>query len=171
KGHNFAIVDEVDSILIDEARTPLIISGPAEMDTSVYYRADEVVRKLKVEEDFTVDEKNRTVQLTEKGIRKVEELLGVENLYDIRHIDLLHAVSQALRAHTLFKKDVHYIVREEEVLIVDEFTGRVLPGRRWSDGLHQAIEVKEGVKLQQENQTLATITFQNYFKLYKKLSG
>ncbi|MDW8032003.1 MAG: preprotein translocase subunit SecA [Aquificaceae bacterium] len=171
KGHNFAIVDEVDSILIDEARTPLIISGPAEMDTSVYYRADEVVRKLKVEEDFTVDEKNRTVQLTEKGIRKVEELLGVENLYDIRHIDLLHAVSQALRAHTLFKRDVHYIVREEEVLIVDEFTGRVLPGRRWSDGLHQAIEVKEGVKLQQENQTLATITFQNYFKLYKKLSG
>ncbi|MDW8097552.1 MAG: preprotein translocase subunit SecA, partial [Aquificaceae bacterium] len=171
KGHNFAIVDEVDSILIDEARTPLIISGPAEMDTSVYYRADEVVRKLTAEEDFTVDEKNRTVQLTEKGIKKAEELLGVENLYDIRHIDLLHAVNQALRAHTLFRKDVHYIVRDGEVLIVDEFTGRVLPGRRWSDGLHQAIEVKEGVRLQQENQTLATITFQNYFKLYRKLSG
>ena len=171
KGHNFAIVDEVDSILIDEARTPLIISGPAEMDTSVYYKADEVVRKLKIEEDFTVDEKNRTVQLTEKGIRKVEELLGIENLYDIRHIDLLHAINQALRAHTLFKKDVHYIVRDGEVLIVDEFTGRVLPGRRWSDGLHQAIEVKEGVPIQRENQTLASITFQNYFKLYKKLSG
>ena len=171
KGHNFAIVDEVDSILIDEARTPLIISGPAEMDTSVYYKADEVVRKLKIEEDFTVDEKNRTVQLTEKGIRKVEELLGIENLYDIRHIDLLHAINQALRAHTLFKRDVHYIVRDGEVLIVDEFTGRVLPGRRWSDGLHQAIEVKEGVPIQRENQTLASITFQNYFKLYKKLSG
>ena len=171
KGHNFAIVDEVDSILIDEARTPLIISGPAEMDTSVYYRADEVVRKLAKDEDFTVDEKNRTVQLTEQGIRKVEELLGVENLYDIRNIDLLHAVNQALRAHTLFKRDVHYIIRDNEVLIVDEFTGRVLPGRRWSDGLHQAIEVKEGVPIQQENQTLASITFQNYFKLYRKLSG
>ncbi len=171
KGHNFAIVDEVDSILIDEARTPLIISGPAEMDTSVYYRADEVVRKLTKDEDFTVDEKNRTVQLTEQGIRKVEELLGVENLYDIRNIDLLHAVNQALRAHTLFKRDVHYIIRDNEVLIVDEFTGRVLPGRRWSDGLHQAIEVKEGVPIQQENQTLASITFQNYFKLYTKLSG
>ena len=130
-----------------------------------------MVRKLKIEEDFTVDEKNRTVQLTEKGIRKVEELLGIENLYDIRHIDLLHAINQALRAHTLFKKDVHYIVRDGEVLIVDEFTGRVLPGRRWSDGLHQAIEVKEGVPIQRENQTLASITFQNYFKLYKKLSG
>ncbi|MCS7278201.1 MAG: preprotein translocase subunit SecA, partial [Aquificaceae bacterium] len=171
KGHNFAIVDEVDSILIDEARTPLIISGPAEMDTSVYYRANEVVLKLVPEEDFTVDEKNRTVQLTEKGIRKTEELLGIENLYDIRNIELLHAVNQALRAHTLFKRDVHYIVRNGEVLIVDEFTGRVLPGRRWSDGLHQAIEVKEGVAIQQENQTLASITFQNYFKLYRKLSG
>ncbi|QID33351.1 preprotein translocase subunit SecA [Pampinifervens florentissimum] len=171
KGHNFAIVDEVDSILIDEARTPLIISGPAEMDTSVYYKADEVVRRLVRDEDFVVDEKNRTVQLTEQGIRKVEELLGVENLYDIRNIDLLHAVNQALRAHTLFKRDVHYIIRDNEVLIVDEFTGRVLPGRRWSDGLHQAIEVKEGVPIQQENQTLASITFQNYFKLYTKLSG
>ncbi len=171
KGHNFAIVDEVDSILIDEARTPLIISGPAEMDTSVYYKADEVIRRLVRDEDFVVDEKNRTVQLTEQGIRKVEELLGVENLYDIRNIDLLHAVNQALRAHTLFKRDVHYIIRDNEVLIVDEFTGRVLPGRRWSDGLHQAIEVKEGVPIQQENQTLASITFQNYFKLYTKLSG
>ncbi|QWK19657.1 MAG: preprotein translocase subunit SecA [Hydrogenobacter thermophilus] len=171
KGHNFAIVDEVDSILIDEARTPLIISGPSQMDTSAYYKADEVVRKLKKDEDFTVDEKNRTVLLTEQGIKKVEELLGIENLYDVKNIDLLHAVNQALRAHQLFKRDVHYIVKDSEVLIVDEFTGRVLPGRRWSDGLHQAIEVKEGVPIQQENQTLASITFQNYFKLYRKLSG
>ncbi|MFN3598624.1 MAG: preprotein translocase subunit SecA [Aquificaceae bacterium] len=171
KGHNFAIVDEVDSILVDEARTPLIISGPAEMDISVYYKADEVVRKLKQEEDFTLDEKNRTVQLTESGIKKVEELLNIDNLYDLRNIELLHAINQALRAHTLFKRDVHYIVKDGEVLIVDEFTGRVLPGRRWSDGLHQAIEVKEGVPIQKENQTLASITFQNYFKLYRKLSG
>ncbi|MEZ0361640.1 MAG: preprotein translocase subunit SecA [Hydrogenobacter sp.] len=171
KGHNFAIVDEVDSILIDEARTPLIISGPSQIDTSAYYKADQVVRKLKKDEDFTVDEKNRTVLLTEVGIKKAEELLGIDNLYDVRHIDLLHAISQALRAHQLFKRDVHYIVRDSEVLIVDEFTGRVLPGRRWSDGLHQAIEVKEGVPIQQENQTLASITFQNYFKLYRKLSG
>ena len=126
KGHNFAIVDEVDSILIDEARTPLIISGPAEMDTSIYYKADEVVRKLVKDEDFIVDEKNRTVQLTEQGISKAEKLLGVENLYDIRNIDLLHAVNQALRAHTLFKRDVHYIVKDNEVLIVDEFSGRVM---------------------------------------------
>lgn len=171
KGHNFAIVDEVDSILIDEARTPLIISGPSQMDTSAYYKADQTVRKLKKDEDFTVDEKNRTVLLTEQGIRKAEEILGVDNLYDLKNIDLLHALNQALRAHYLFKKDVHYIVRDGEVLIVDEFTGRVLPGRRWSDGLHQAIEVKEGVPIQQENQTLASITFQNYFKLYRKLSG
>ena len=171
KGHNFAIVDEVDSILIDEARTPLIISGPSQMDTSAYYRADQVVRKLKKDEDFIVDEKNRTVILTEQGIRKAEELLGVDNLYDLKNIDLLHALNQALRAHHLFKRDVHYIVKDGEVLIVDEFTGRVLPGRRWSDGLHQAIEVKEGVPIQQENQTLASITFQNYFKLYRKLSG
>ncbi|RMH06800.1 MAG: preprotein translocase subunit SecA, partial [Aquificota bacterium] len=171
KGHNYAIVDEVDSILVDEARTPLIISGPAEMDTSVYYRADEVVRKLVKDQDYTVDEKNRTVQLTEEGIKKAEALLGVENLYDLRNIELLHALVQALRAHNLFKRDVHYIVKDSEVLIVDEFTGRVLPGRRWSDGLHQAIEVKEGVPVQRENQTLATITFQNYFKLYRKLAG
>ncbi len=171
KGHNFAIVDEVDSILIDEARTPLIISGPAEMDISIYYKADEVVRKLKQEEDFILDEKNRTVQLTESGIKKVEKLLNIDNLYDLRNIELLHAINQALRAHTLFKRDVHYIVKDGEVLIVDEFTGRVLPGRRWSDGLHQAIEVKEGVPIQKENQTLASITFQNYFKLYRKLSG
>ena len=171
KGHHYAIVDEVDSILIDEARVPLIISGPSQMDTSIYYKADQAVRQLRRDEDYVVDEKNRTVQLTEKGIRKLEEFLGIENLYDLKHIDLLHAIHQALRAHELFKRDVHYIVRDGEVLIVDEFTGRVLPGRRWSDGLHQAIEVKEGVPVQQENQTLASITFQNYFRLYQKLAG
>jgi len=171
KGHHYAIVDEVDSILIDEARVPLIISGPSQMDTSVYYKADQAVRQLRRDEDYVVDEKNRTVQLKEEGIRKLEEFLGIENLYDLKHIDLLHAINQAIRAHELFKRDVHYIVRDGEVLIVDEFTGRVLPGRRWSDGLHQAIEVKEGVPVQQENQTLASITFQNYFRLYQKLAG
>jgi len=171
KGHHYAIVDEVDSILIDEARVPLIISGPSQMDTSVYYKADQAVRQLRRDEDYVVDEKNRTVQLKEEGIRKLEEFLGIENLYDLKHIDLLHAINQAIRAHELFKGDVHYIVRDGEVLIVDEFTGRVLPGRRWSDGLHQAIEVKEGVPVQQENQTLASITFQNYFRLYQKLAG
>jgi preprotein translocase subunit SecA len=171
KGHHYAIVDEVDSILIDEARVPLIISGPSQMDTSIYYKADQAVRQLRREEDYVVDEKNRTVQLKEEGIRKLEEFLGIENLYDLKHIDLLHAINQAIRAHELFKRDVHYIVRDGEVLIVDEFTGRVLPGRRWSDGLHQAIEVKEGVPVQQENQTLASITFQNYFRLYQKLAG
>ncbi len=171
KGHNYAIVDEVDSILIDEARTPLIISGPAQMDVQIYHIADKVVRNLKKDEDFTIDEKNRTVNLTEQGIRKVEGMLDIDNLYDIKHIDFLHAILQAIRAHHLFKRDVHYIVRDGEVLIVDEFTGRVLPGRRWSDGLHQAIEVKEGVSVKEENQTLASITFQNYFKLYRKLAG
>jgi preprotein translocase subunit SecA len=171
KGHHYAIVDEVDSILIDEARVPLIISGPSQMDTSIYYTADQAVRQLQRDEDYVVDEKNRTVQLKEEGIRKLEEFLGIENLYDLKHIDLLHAIHQAIRAHELFKRDVHYIVRDGEVLIVDEFTGRVLPGRRWSDGLHQAIEVKEGVPVQQENQTLASITFQNYFRLYQKLAG
>jgi len=171
KGHHYAIVDEVDSILIDEARVPLIISGPSQMDTSVYYKADQAVRQLQRDEDYVVDEKNRTVQLKEEGIRKLEEFLGIENLYDLKHIDLLHAINQAIRAHELFKRDVHYIVRDGEVLIVDEFTGRILPGRRWSDGLHQAIEIKEGVPVQQENQTLASITFQNYFRLYQKLAG
>ncbi len=171
KGHNFAIVDEVDSILIDEARTPLIISGPANIDNTVYYVADKIVRKLKKDEHFTIDEKNRTVVLTEKGIARIERDLGISNLYDPKYVELLHAIIQSIKAHHLFKRDVHYIVRDGEVLIVDEFTGRVLPGRRWSEGLHQAIEVKEGVKIQQENQTLASITFQNYFKLYKKLAG
>ena len=171
KGHTYAIVDEVDSILIDEARTPLIISGPAQMDIEIYSTADRVVRKLERDRDFTIDEKHRTVTLTEEGIAKTERMLGVENLYDLKNIDLLHAIVQSIKAHHLFKKDVHYIVRDGEVLIVDEFTGRVLPGRRWSDGLHQAIEVKEGVPVKEENQTLASITFQNYFKLYKKLAG
>ncbi len=171
KGHNYAIVDEVDSILIDEARTPLIISGPAQVDIEIYKIADRVVRKLKKDKDFKVDEKNRNITLTEEGIAKVERMLNVENLYDLKNIDLLHAIVQSIKAHHLFKRDVHYIVRDGEVLIVDEFTGRVLPGRRWSDGLHQAIEVKEGVKVKEENQTLASITFQNYFKLYKKLAG
>ncbi len=171
KGHNYAIVDEVDSILIDEARTPLIISGPAQVDIDIYRVADQVVRKLEKDRDFTVDEKNRNVTLTEEGISKIERMLRIDNLYDLKHIDLLHAIVQSIRAHHLFKRDVHYIVRDGEVLIVDEFTGRVLPGRRWSDGLHQAIEVKEGVKVKEENQTLASITFQNYFKLYRKLAG
>ncbi len=171
KGHNYAIVDEVDSILIDEARTPLIISGPAQVDLDIYKTADAVVRKLEIDKDFKVDEKNRNVTLTEEGIAKIEKALNIDNLYDLKHIDLLHAIVQSVRAHHLFKKDVHYIVRDGEVLIVDEFTGRVLPGRRWSDGLHQAIEVKEGVQVNEENQTLASITFQNYFKLYKKLAG
>ncbi|EDP75403.1 preprotein translocase subunit SecA [Hydrogenivirga sp. 128-5-R1-1] len=171
KGHNYAIVDEVDSILIDEARTPLIISGPAQVDIEIYKVADAVVRKLEPDRDFKVDEKNRNVTLTEEGIDRIEKLLKIDNLYDLKHIDLLHAIVQSIRAHHLFKKDVHYIVRDGEVLIVDEFTGRVLPGRRWSDGLHQAIEVKEGVSVKEENQTLASITFQNYFKLYRKLAG
>ena len=171
KNHYYAIVDEVDSILIDEARTPLIISGPSDVDPSVYYTADRVVRQLEKGKDFEVDEKSRTAYLTEEGVRKVEKILGIDNLYDPKHTELLHALLQSLRAHHLFHKEVHYIVRNGEVLIVDEFTGRVLPGRRWSDGLHQAIEVKEGVEVKPENQTLASITYQNYFRLYKKLAG
>ena len=171
KNHYFAIVDEVDSILIDEARTPLIISGPADIDPSIYFTADQVVRQLEKDKDFELDEKNRTAYLTEEGVKKIEKILGIENLYDPKHTELVHAILQALRAHHLFHKEVHYIVRNGEVLIVDEFTGRVLPGRRWSDGLHQAIEVKEGVEVKPENQTLASITYQNYFRLYKKLAG
>jgi preprotein translocase subunit SecA len=169
--HNFAIVDEVDSILIDEARTPLIISGASEESTDTYYVVDRVIPRLKAEEHYTIDEKMRTVALSEDGVTRVEQLLGVENLYDPRNILLLHHANQALRAHTLFKRDVDYVVKEGEVLIVDEFTGRLMPGRRWSDGLHQAVEAKENVKIESENQTLATITFQNYFRMYKKLSG
>ncbi len=168
---HYAIVDEVDSILIDEARTPLIISGPSEESTGKYYHVDRVVRRLQKDVDFTVDEKLRTVILTEAGNRKVERLLGVDNLYDPANIDLVHHVLQALKAHHLFHRDVDYVVKDRKVIIVDEFTGRLMPGRRWSDGLHQAIEAKEGLKIESENQTLATITFQNYFRMYRKLAG
>src|SRR5271169_866148 len=171
RGHHFAIVDEVDSILIDEARTPLIISGPAEESTDKYYRIDKVIPKLILDIDYTLDEKHRTATLTEEGVSKCEQLLSLGNLYDPAHMDIIHHVYQGLRAHTLFQKDVDYVVKDGEVVIVDEFTGRQMPGRRWSDGLHQAVEAKEGVKIERENQTLATITFQNYFRMYKKLAG
>ncbi|HXW83231.1 MAG TPA: preprotein translocase subunit SecA [Candidatus Binataceae bacterium] len=169
--HHFAIVDEVDSILIDEARTPLIISGASEESTDTYYVVDRVIPRLRDEEHYTIDEKMKTVALTEDGVTRVEQLLGVDNLYDPRNFTFIHHVQQALRAHTLYKRDVDYVVKDGEVIIVDEFTGRLMPGRRWSDGLHQAVEAKENVKIESENQTLATITFQNYFRMYKKLSG
>jgi len=186
---NFAVVDEVDSILIDEARTPLIISGPTEDSTDKYYVIDRIIPLLKKGEvieveannlagkkkaytgDFTVDEKAKSASLTEEGVLKVEKLLKIDNLYDPGNMEILHHTQQALRAHALFKRDVDYVVRDNEVLIVDEFTGRLMPGRRWSDGLHQAIEAKEGAKIENENQTLATITFQNYFRMYATLSG
>src|SRR6266851_5256221 len=171
RGHQFAIVDEVDSILIDEARTPLIISGPAEESTDKYYKVDKIIPKLIQEIDYTLDEKHRTATLTEEGVSKCERLLSLGNLYDPAHMETIHHVYQALRAHTLYKNDVDYVVKDGEVIIVDEFTGRQMPGRRWSDGLHQAVEAKEGVKIERENQTLATITFQNYFRMYKKLAG
>src|SRR5215510_10474135 len=185
--HHYAIVDEVDSILIDEARTPLIISGPAEGSTDKYYKIDRVIPKLsraativegKLSEieaqapgDYIVDEKSRAVSLTEQGIGHCERLLGVDNLYDPIHMELLHHIHQALKAHALFKKDVDYVVKDGQVIIVDEFTGRLMPGRRWSDGLHQAVEAKEAVRIESENQTLATITLQNYFRMYDKLAG
>jgi preprotein translocase subunit SecA len=168
---HFAIVDEVDSILIDEARTPLIISGPAEKSTQLYYHVNGVIPGLKKEVDFIIDEKARSVTLTEEGVAHAESLLKVENLYDPKNIDLLHHVQQALKAHSLFKRDVDYIVKNGEVIIVDEFTGRLMPGRRYSEGLHQALEAKENVKIENENQTLASITFQNYFRMYEKLAG
>jgi len=168
---NFAIVDEVDSILIDEARTPLIISGPAEKSTELYHLVNGIIPRLVSEHDFTVDEKARSAVLTEEGVAKAEKLLKVDNLYDPKYIELLHHVNQALKAHTLFKRDVDYIVKNGEVIIVDEFTGRLMPGRRYSEGLHQALEAKENVKIENENQTLATITFQNYFRMYNKLAG
>jgi len=171
RGHQFAIVDEVDSILIDEARTPLIISGPSEESTDKYFKIDKIIPKLIKEIDYTLDEKHRTATLTEEGVSKCERLLGLGNLYDPAHMEIIHHVYQGLRAHTLYKNDVDYVVKDGEVIIVDEFTGRQMPGRRWSDGLHQAVEAKEGVKIERENQTLATITFQNYFRMYKKLSG
>ncbi len=185
RGHNYSIVDEVDSILVDEARTPLIISGPSEESTDKYYKIDRLIPKLERGEviegstpeerrttgDYTVDEKHRAVALTEEGVARVERLLGVENLYDLVNFETLHHVNQGLKAHVLFHRDKDYVVKEGEVLIVDEFTGRLMPGRRWSDGLHQAVEAKEKVKIERENQTLATITFQNYFRMYKKLAG
>src|SRR5437867_5104338 len=184
RGHSYAIVDEVDSILIDEARTPLIISGPSEENTDIYYQVNRIIPSLKQgkEEkdkygnktttgDYLVDEKSRTAVLTEEGVARAEKHLGIDNMYDLQNIDLLHGVEQALRAHTLYKKDVDYMLKDGQVLIVDEFTGRVLPGRRWSDGLHQAVEAKEGVRIERENQTLATITLQNYFRMYEKLAG
>jgi preprotein translocase subunit SecA len=171
RGHHFGIVDEVDSILIDEARTPLIISGPSEESTDKYFKIDKIIPKLIKDLDYTLDEKLRTSTLTEEGVSKCERLLSLGNLYDPAHMEIIHHVYQALRAHALYKKDVDYVVKDGEVIIVDEFTGRQMPGRRWSDGLHQAVEAKEGVKIERENQTLATITFQNYFRMYKKLAG
>ncbi|NQS72677.1 MAG: preprotein translocase subunit SecA, partial [Desulfobulbaceae bacterium] len=171
RGFNYAIVDEVDSILIDEARTPLIISGPAEMSTDMYIKVDRIMRHFKPEAHYTVDEKTRQAMLTDEGVELAEDLLEVDNLYDPVNISQLHHVNQALKAHVLFKRDVDYIVKSGQVVIVDEFTGRTMEGRRYSDGLHQALEAKEGVKIEKENQTLASITFQNYFRMYKKLAG
>ncbi len=168
---HYAIVDEVDSILIDEARTPLIISGPAEESTELYYQVNRIATMLKKDRDFTVDEKARTAILTEAGVAQAERLMNVDNLYDPRNIEILHHLNQSLKAHALFRKDVDYIVKDGQVIIVDEFTGRLMPGRRYSDGLHQALEAKEGVRIESENQTLASITFQNYFRMYEKLAG
>ncbi len=171
RGHFFAIVDEVDSILIDEARTPLIISGPSEESTDKYYTLDRIIPKLVKEADYKVDEKSRSVVLLEPGIEKAEKTLGLGNLYDPQNMEMVHHIQQALKAHSLFKRDVDYMVKDGQVIIVDEFTGRLMPGRRYSDGLHQALEAKEGVRIERENQTLATITFQNYFRMYDKLAG
>ncbi len=168
---NYAIVDEVDSILIDEARTPLIISGPAEESTDKYYKVNKLIYQLKKETDFKIDEKAKSAYLTEEGVAKIEKLLKVDNLYDPKYVDFLHHVNQALKGHHLFTRDVDYIVKDGQVIIVDEFTGRLMAGRRFSDGLHQALEAKENVKIERENQTLATVTFQNYFRMYKKLAG
>ncbi len=185
RGHNFAIVDEVDSILIDEARTPLIISGASEESTDKYHRVNRIIPRLERGEeikgppgepatltgDYVVDEKHKTITVTDEGWEKVEQLLGIQNIADPENWDLKHHVETAIKAHALYKRDVEYVVKDGEVIIVDEFTGRLMPGRRWSDGLHQAVEAKEGVKVERENQTLATITFQNYFRMYKKLAG
>jgi preprotein translocase subunit SecA len=171
RGHHYAIVDEVDSILIDEARTPLIISGPTEESTELYYRIDNFVRRLQRDRHFKIDEKTRTVALLEEGVAEAEKYFRISNLYELTHMDLVHHINQALKAHHLFKRDVDYIVKDGKVIIVDEFTGRLMPGRRYSDGLHQALEAKERVRVEQEYQTLASITFQNYFRMYKKLAG
>jgi preprotein translocase subunit SecA len=168
---NYAIVDEVDSILVDEARTPLIISGPAEESTDKYYKINKLIYQLKKEKDFMIDEKAKSAYLTEDGVARVERLLKVDNLYDPKYVDFLHHINQALKAHELFARDVDYIVKDGKVIIVDEFTGRLMAGRRFSDGLHQALEAKENVKIERENQTLATVTFQNFFRMYKKLAG
>ncbi|MBC7361008.1 MAG: preprotein translocase subunit SecA [Candidatus Aminicenantes bacterium] len=168
---NYAIVDEVDSILIDEARTPLIISGPTQESTALYYKVDNFVRRLQKDKHFILDEKTRTVALNENGVAEAEKYFGVSNLYDLNHMDLVHAINQSLKAHFLFRKDVDYVVKDGQVIIVDEFTGRLMPGRRYSDGLHQALEAKERVRVEEEYQTLASITFQNYFRMYKKLAG
>ncbi len=169
--HNFCIVDEVDSILIDEARTPLLISGPSEGNTALYAVVNKVIPQLQKEKHYTVDEKSRTAVLTDDGIVSVQQIMNISNLFDVRHIETLHHVQQALKAHTLFHRDQEYVVKDGKVVIVDEFTGRMKEGSRWSDGLHQAVEAKEGVQVRSENQTLASITFQNYFRLYSKLSG
>lgn len=171
RGHAFSIVDEVDSILIDEARTPLIISGPSDEGTEQYKVANEIIPQLRKDEHYTLDEKNRTVHLTEEGIHRCEELLKIDNLYDLANIAQLHHITQSLRAYTLYKRDVHYMIEKGEVIIIDENTGRKMIGRRWSDGLHGAVEAKENVRIQAETQTLATISFQNYFRMYRKLSG
>ncbi len=168
---HFCIVDEVDSILIDEARTPLIISGPSEESTDKYYKINAIIPYLSKTTHYTIDEKSRTAALTEEGVAKVEALIKVDNLYDPRYIELVHHVNQALKAHAIFKRDVDYVVKDGQVLIVDEFTGRLMPGRRYSDGLHQALEAKENVTIESENQTLATVTFQNFFRMYEKLAG
>src|SRR5271169_5890103 len=185
RGHRFAIVDEVDSILIDEARTPLIISGPSEESTDKYYKANKVIPHLQRGEviegkepgekyttgDFTIDEKHRSAALTEEGVLRVERLLGIGNMYEPQNVEWNHHIQQSLKAHAIFQRDKDYVVKDGEVIIVDEFTGRLMPGRRWSDGLHQAVEAKEGVKIESETQTLATVTFQNYFRMYEKLAG
>ncbi|MDP3793675.1 MAG: preprotein translocase subunit SecA, partial [Candidatus Uhrbacteria bacterium] len=169
--HHFAIVDEVDSILIDEARTPLIISAPDEDSGKLYETFSKIVPRLSEGDDYTVDEKLKAVSITESGIEKVEKILGVSNIYEEGGVRHVHHLEQALKAHVLFKRDRDYVVKDGEVMIVDEFTGRLMPGRRWSEGLHQAVEAKEGVKIQKESRTLATITFQNYFRMYGKLAG
>src|ERR1700745_1020395 len=185
RGHNFAIVDEVDSILIDEARTPLIISGASEESTDKYYKVNRIIPKLEkggeieglpgdpatMTGDLVVEEKHRNITVTDEGWEKVEQLLGIGNIADPENWPLKHHVETAIKAHALYRRDVEYVIKDGEVIIVDEFTGRMMPGRRWSDGLHQAIEAKEGVKIERENQTLATITFQNYFRMFKKLAG
>ena len=171
RAHYYAIVDEVDSILIDEARTPLIISGASDDSTSKYYEADVVIPNLARDTDYQVDEKQHRATLTESGIEKAERILGHGNLFDPSNMEILHCLNQALVAHTLYNRDKNYIVLDGEVKIVDEFTGRIMEGRRWSDGLHQAVEAKEGVKIERETQTLATITLQNYFRMYEKLAG